>query len=242
MTTGNNHSISFTPLSDKVRILFEEVPELELPLHLEEEVEAVWQREKAKHNLYDSFLFSLDSYNETRLIGHFVKYRYYIASRHLPEIQEYMNIHPLGVSGLCICKNKVLVGIRDSKLSRFGGFYECVPSGSVEARAYMHGEVDFVAQAMWELSEEAHISEKQVREVHHLGLYFCPKEGVYDIGLLIRLDLLDHEMLGDGTAEYPLLKWCDFKEFEQKLRSPEVKMVPLSKALWQTYSEEVPES
>lgn len=237
MKTSGSSEISRSPLSNQVSIILQENPELDLPLKLEEEVETIWQSEKAKRPLYDSFLFSLTSYDEHRLVGRFVKYRYFIASRQSPKLQEILQIYPLGVSGLCLCHGCVLVGIRDSKLSSYGGYFECVPSGGIEARAYMHGEVDFVAQAMWELQEEARISEKKVREVHPLGLYYSPKDGVYDIGLQIRLDLLEQEMETDGTEEYPLLKWYSYKEFEKKLHDPDANMVPLSRALWKSHKE-----
>ena len=71
--------------------------------------------------------------------------------------------------------------------------------------------------------------------MHVLGLYYCPQTGVYDIGLVIRIDVLEQKMGVSGTPEYPLLHWYTFDEFEQKLASPNVKIVPLSKALWNTY-------
>jgi len=230
--TMSREEISRTALAQNVRIILEGPPELILPLALEEEVEVIWQQEKAKYNLYEGFVFSVSSYDETRIVGRFVHYRHYIASRQSPELQEIMQIYPLGISGLCICDKNVLVGIRDTKLATYGGYYECVPSGSIEARAYMHGEVDFVAQAMWELAEEAKIGEKKVQEVHTLGLYFSPQDGTYDLGLLLRVNLLETEMQDSDSPEYPLLQWHTFADFKKKLSSPEVKIVPMSRVLW----------
>lgn len=233
MKTGSE--IEHNRLSKQFHIILDEHPQLEVPVKLEEEVEAIWTKEKQKRNLYDSFLFSVTSSNEERIVGRFVKYRYFIASRVKKELQEALRIYPLGVSAVCIAQSKVLVGIRDTKLSSYGGYLECVPSGSIEARAYMHAEVDYVAQAMWELQEEARLSEKSVREVHPLGLYYSQVDELYDIGLLIRLDLTEQEMVPDGTQEYPLLTWYTRKEFEHKLHEPELKVVPLTRALWRDY-------
>ncbi len=234
MKTGSNE-IEHTSVSKQLRIVLEEHPDLEIPVKLEEEVESIWQHEKQNRTLYDSFLFSVRAVDTDRIVGRFVKYRYFIASRKSKELQEALQIYPLGVSCVCICRSQVLVGVRDVKLSTYGGYLECVPSGSVEARSYMHGEVDYVAQAMWELQEEARIGEKMVREVHPLGLYYSPQDELYDLGLFIRLDLTEQEMVPEGTKEYPLLNWYSRKEFEKKLHDPSAKVVPTSKALWHTY-------
>jgi len=227
--------ITHYPLAPKIQIILTTEPELELPVSLEDEIELIWLKEKAKHNLYNSLLFSLSAFDEHRLIGRFIEYRYYIASRHSRKLQEQLQIFPLGISALTLSNDHLLVGTRDMKLPSFGGFTECVPSGGIEARAYMQGEVDFIAQAMWELQEEARISEKQVNEVHQVGLFYSPHEGVYDIGLVIRLNGDEFDREPDGTNEYPLLKWYSFEEWEEKLESSAGKIVPLSKMLWSTY-------
>lgn len=228
-------SIVHTVLSDHVRIILLDSLNVELPADLEVLVDEIWQTEKAKRDLYDSFLFSVHSFNETRIIGHYVNYRYYIATRKLPELQELMQIYPLGISGICLSNNCVLTGIRDQKVANYGGYLECVPSGSIEPRAFMHGEVDFVAQCMWELAEEARISEKKVTKVKQLGLFFSPEDGIYDMGLQISLDLVEQEMQHEPTSEYPLLNWYTYEEFDRILAKPDVKVIPLTRALWQSF-------
>ncbi len=233
--TSNKREIIRFPLSQKVHVILDEQGAFDFPAAIEEEVEAIWHEAKQKKNLIDSTLFCLTSHDEGKITGRFVSYRYYIASRHNPEIQKLLKIYPLGISALCVSDNNILVGIRDSKLAHFPGFYECVPSGSLEARAYMQGEVDFLAQAMWELAEEAKIAENHVHEVRSLGLYFSPEDEIFDIGLLIRVKLLEQELLDSDSPEYPLLQWHTFDEFEEKLLTHHDKFVPLSKSLWQTF-------
>lgn len=231
--TGNLNIEQHT-LADNVSIILEQDFYIKLPPELEEEVDAIWHKQKAIYNLYDSHIFSLTSFTEQRIVGRFVPYRYYIASRQRPDLQEQLQIFPLGISGFSTCRDCVLVGLRDMKLSSYGGFLEFVPSGSIEPRAYMQGEVDFIAQAMWELAEEAKISENKVTKVNLMGLFFSPQDGVYDIGLHLELDLLENELQSDASDEYPVLKWYTFEEFEQKLAMPDTKLVPLSKFLWLT--------
>lgn len=237
--TGQKNIVHY-PLASKIQIILSMEPELELPVSLEEEIELIWLKEKSKRNLYNAQLFSLMAYDEHRLIGRFVEYRYWIACRQNSKIQEQLQIFPLGVSGLCLSNDHLLVGTRDLKLASYGGYLECVPAGGIEARAYMQGEVDFIAQAMWELQEEARISEKQVNEIHHLGLFFNPSDGIYDIGLVIRLKGDLHELEPDGTHEYPLLKWYSFDEWETKIEQPDARIVPLSKTMWKSFCKKFP--
>ncbi len=234
MTSSSNEIIHF-PFSQKLQIILAEPELADSSLALEGQIEEIWQKAKQKKNLIDSLIFSLSSHSEGKIVGRFVSYRHYIASRYDPEIQKVLQIYPVGVSGLAICNYNILVGIRDASLAHYGGFFECVPSGSIEARAYMQGEVDFIAQAMWELAEEAKISEKKVEEVRPLGLFYSPKDQIYDIGLLIRVNLLEQEMLDSDSLEYPLLQWHTFEEFEEKLAAQNEKFVPLSKMLWHTF-------
>ncbi|MBS0634962.1 MAG: hypothetical protein JSR37_05835 [Verrucomicrobia bacterium] len=228
--TGNN--VERHALAENVQIVLEQDFHLKLSPDLEEEIDSIWQKQKAIYNLYDSHLFSLTSFTYQKIVGRFVPYRYYIASRQRADLQELLQIYPVGISGVSTCRDCVLVGLRDMKMSSYGGFLEFVPSGSIEPRAYMQGEVDFIAQAMWELAEEAKIGENKVTEAKVLGLFYSPQDRVYDIGLHLELNLLENELQSDATAEYPVLKWYTFTELEKKLSEPNVKIVPLSRFIW----------
>lgn len=225
--------IKYYPISPNVRVILEPHPTLQLPAKLEEEVEAIWQTENMKRTLYDALIFSVHSFTESQITGKFVHYRYYIASLQSLKLQHVLKIYPLGVSAVTMCRDMQLVGIRDKALTSYPGYYESVPSGGIEARAYMQGEVDFVAQAMWELAEEAHIGEQNVLEVHPLGLFYSEEDHVYDIGLKIEVALLEQEMDPYGSSEYPFLEWYGKKEFTDKFINGDAKIVPLSRALWQ---------
>ncbi len=227
--------IEFSPLSEQVHIIVGPAPEGRLSFELEEEVETIWQQERTKFGLFDTLLFSVSSFTEQKIVGHFVHYRYYIASQKSKALQEALQIYPLKTSALCICRNHLLVGLRDTTLMDYPGFMECVPTGYIEARSFMHQEVDFVGNIMWKLQQEARLTEKSLREVHTLGLYYQPEIATYDIGLTLKVDLLEQEMEIEGTKEYPLLSWYSFKEFEEILRQPSSKIVPLSCALWQNF-------
>ncbi|MBS0655482.1 MAG: hypothetical protein JSR46_06890 [Verrucomicrobia bacterium] len=229
--------IRYYPLSSKVRIHLSQEPLLELPLPFEVEVEKIWQEQnEVKNNLYNTPLLSYVSHDEQRIFGQFVEYRHFVACQYHPELRKSLNVCPLSVSGLCLSDDHILVGKRDMKLSTYGGYYECIPSGTIEARAYSHGEVDFFMQLAWELEEEAHIGEKMIQEIHPLGLFYDEKMGIYDIGMWVRLDLLKQERRNEGSEEYPMIEWMPIAKWQQLLAEPDAKIVPLSKALWKVYS------
>ncbi len=235
METGSKEQILSYQISSRVRIHLMQEPRLVLPQQLENEVERIWQEEKVKKNLFNSLLFNLVSFNEDKIFGHFVEYRHFIASRKSRAVQEAIPIFPLCVSGLCVSDSHILIGKRDTQLATYGGCFECVPSGGIGARAFSHGEVDFFMQLIWELEEEAHIGQKSVQEIHPIGLFYSPQDLTYDIGMLIRLDLKEHERHADGSVEYPLLQWLSFSDWELLLADKKNHVVPLSRSLWHTW-------
>jgi hypothetical protein len=235
METGNSsyqEEIQFFPLSSKVRISIPQMVPILLPSSIEDEVDCIWNEEQKKKRLFNQPMLSLLSFDEERILGRFVDYRYFIACQKNPLLKKYIDVFPLCVSGVCTALDHVLVGTRDVQLASYGGYMECVPSGSIEMRAYSHGEVDFFMQLIWELEEEAHIGGKRVKELHPLGLYYSPSTGVYDIGVRIVLDLQEYELVSEGSQEYPLLEWLSYEEWDRLVKSEAKKIVPLSKLLW----------
>jgi hypothetical protein len=219
------------PLAESVRVVVQENREIQLTYEEALEIEALWNREKVKRSLVDTFIFSVTSFDSNRIYGSFVQYRYFLAGKLLPELHKRFRITPLAIGGLSICNGGVLLGVRDVKLENYGGFIECVPSGIIEARAFMQQEVDYMAQGMWKLQEQTGISEKKVKEVRSLGLFFNQKEHLYTIGLKIGLDLFEQEMELEGSKEYPLLDWYTYKECKDMLDDPENKVTPLTRTL-----------
>ena len=161
-----------------------------------------------------------------------IPYRYFVASRLNPELQSILNIHPLGVSGVCVCNDHVLVGTRDMGLSSYPGYLELVPSGSIETRACLYSEIDFLTQVVWELEEEARIYEDKVTQLHPLGLFYSKDIEVYDLGVMIKLSLDNFEQNNfETTKEYPLLNWIKVSEWQKMASDPSKKIVPLSRVL-----------
>lgn len=234
MATGNNaESVIYIPTSPKVSVHVSFDPVLQVPTHIEEEVERLWEKAKSEKEVYNGPLFCMRSYDESRIFGYFVEYRYYMATRYNPALRDILRVYPLGVSGVTMCNDCVLVGMRNATLARHGGCQELVPSGGIETRVVQHSEADFIRQLMWELEEEAHVGEKRVKEIHPLGLFYSVDDGVYDLGIKLELDLQEYEMVElEMSVEYPILQWMEVQEWEKELARPDARVVPLSRMLW----------
>src|SRR5260221_5178817 len=128
MATGSNKEalISHFPLSSRVRVHLSFQPELQVPVHIEEEVDRLWERAKEEKELFNQPLFCLTSHDDARIFGRFTEYRYYVATCYNPELRTILDIYPLGVSGVTICEDQVLVGTRDAKLALYGNHLELV--------------------------------------------------------------------------------------------------------------------
>jgi hypothetical protein len=236
METGTN--VTYIPISPKLSVHLTFDPILAVPSHIEDEVDRLWEKAQSEKEVYNGQLFCLRSYDDTRIFGQFLEYRYYMATYYNPSFREILKIYPLGVSGVTLCRGCVLVGRRSSTLAQYGDCLELVPSGSIDTRAVQHGEVDFMRQLMWELEEEAHIGEKLVKEIHPLGLFYSSDVGVYDIGLKVVIELEEYEMVElEITAEYPMLQWMEIEEWERELAKEDSQIVPLSRMLWKRCKE-----
>src|SRR5262245_56757332 len=120
MATGNE--IIFFPLSPRVRIHLLDEPQLKLPDAIEEEVERIWQEQCEVKNYFNGIIFSLVSHVENRLFGRFVQFRHFIAAQESPELRKTLQVFPLGVSGICLADQHILIGTRDTKMSIYGGY------------------------------------------------------------------------------------------------------------------------
>src|ERR1700722_921126 len=75
-------------------------------------VEMLWQEELMARpsDLYNGQLLNFVSLDGMRLLGEFVEYKFYLAQLRDPELQPFLQIAPICISGLTFSGNKVLIG------------------------------------------------------------------------------------------------------------------------------------
>lgn len=170
------------PLSRGLQVKLDESLAQKLDPTLEQQIEEVWRSEVKRRggNLMNGKLLAYVRQDGNTIVGRFVEYKHYMAQRVRPELKARLRATPLAVSGLIRTEDAVLVARRSSKVTSYAGFYELVPSGSLE-------QVDFVGQLLAELKEEVGIDSSEVLECTPLALIFDEGDLVYDIAVDVKL-------------------------------------------------------
>lgn len=149
---------------------------------IESRIEVLWAEEEARLGkvLFNGSLFSATAITPTRLEGHFVPYKHFVAQMRDPSLADAVGIYAVAVTGVTRSADgsKILLGKRSETVLQYPGEYELVPSGGVDADSIQDGHVDFMEQLYRELEEEAGITKNQV-------LSSAPTKLVYDSKLRI---------------------------------------------------------
>lgn len=187
-----------------------------------ERIHEIWAEESKKRLLYNGFIFCLTSYDEISLTGSYVPYKFLLAQMKDPVIRKEYILYPLGVSGLVVCGNEILIGRRSSFVSQHKGYLECIPSGSFEKGLSPEKRL------VLELMEEACIDEQCILSKQLLGLFYSASCKMYDIGYLITVK---NKEVSRSSQEYTMVQWMKFSAWKKICRSTQ-KVVPLSKSLF----------
>jgi hypothetical protein len=162
-------------------------------------IEKAWEDEQARRNkkLFNGNILNLAVINNTQsqeliLSCHPVEYKHYLAQRSGIDL----GITPLAVSGIVFYKedNKeiFLVGKRSETVTQYPGYYEFMPSGSIDANNIVVAEpMEYKKQLLIELKEECGITD-EVKTINSFCLIFDEVDRVYDIGIEIEIDI-DHK-------------------------------------------------
>jgi len=195
---------------------------------IDQEVERVWQEELTRTNgkVFNEQLLAFDAFEGQVLTGHFVEYKSYIAQIRGGK----GGIKPVSISGYCRAGNYVLVGKRSQQVTDYSGFYELVPSGSIDPSSMNENSIDVTKQVRTELLEEAGIGAGLVKGVVATHLIECVNEGVYEICCRVEVDeqVLGRELKGNGDGEYTELNWIEKSEIGKFVEKNMGMIVPLS--------------
>jgi len=152
-------------------------------------IDAIWDEQKQLRgdHLYDAPLLVLDSYNTEVMVGRWATYRRYVAVR---QDQLLGPLVPVGVSGILVCGDAVVLAERSRSVTSYPGFFELAPSGAID-QAFFDADsesVDYVAQLLRELEEEIELAPDQVAATRVLGV--VQEDGDPCCDVCVRIDLL----------------------------------------------------
>lgn len=191
----------------------------EVPAEMMEHVEDIWRLEKESRGdgLTDGRIFHLSEHHRDYLRIQPARYRYLVARRRAPELVETgLNIRPVGVAGILLCKDGLVLGRRGESVATDAGLWESSPAGGLSLP-------DPKAQVLVELEEELGLSASQLVSVEACGLVEDQESGVFDIVFRLQtsasfLEVQDSQSrLGtDEYSELTVIKPLEIGAFIEK--------------------------
>ena len=164
-------------------------------------VDRLWDAEMAARGagLFDGPLFSLLEHSPGRLSARAVTYRQLIASRRDPELARRIGLRPMGVTGLLLSPEGVVLGRRSQGLHTEPGRWEPAPAGALD-------RLDWRAVLLAELAEELGLTADAVSGPEAVALIEDLGTGVHDILCRVRTrlgaDQITAAWRAGGTDEY----------------------------------------
>lgn len=218
----------------ELRVLDEPV----FPASVESAVRRVWDEENAKRArpYVDNPLLSFVGVSDSTVWGRFLRYRHYIAWRRDPSLFAGERVAAMGVSGLTLVDGCFAVGCRGPHMTAYAGWWELLPSGSIDADFLRAGGViDFVAALKAELAQETGIDEPLIRGVSPYALVFDPNIETYDV--VARIDAASTPALRERWArlddddEYSVIELVQPASMPDFLRTRRDRVIAASLAM-----------
>lgn len=224
-----NDFISY-PLSDDFTIELVNEPAPIWPTDLTNEIEDIWEQELKEREgfLFNGSIFNAIHFDGKKIKGRFEEYKHHIAQLRNPDLKERINLKVVSVSGLTICQDHILIGLRSNHVTLFKNHYELVPSGIIDKGALVNEKIEILRQIEIELKEEANISLSQVTSLHPWLLIFDKVLNIYEVWVKIEVDpsLLSQKF--PANDEYDSMIWIDKKKIFSFIEQNKDKCVPLT--------------
>ncbi len=203
---------------------------------VETAVNDLWKEGKQQHGgmLFNGKMLVFSSFEEGKLKGSFIEYKYYRAQLTQPSLNSALNIKPIAISCSCIYKNEILIGRRSESVTGFPGCFELVPSGGISVESLKLGRIDLAKQALIELEEEATIPDEWVTSCLPVELIYEISTSTFEIYMEIKLHERG-EVKTRNNKEYSMLQWMPLSELWALAEKEKESFVPLSLYLIKHY-------
>lgn len=214
-------------LTDAFQISVELV-EMHYPEALVSEVNRLWERAVAAEPwLFNGQFLNCNRFDEERLYGQFMEYKYYYAGTISKELRIELKLLPVGVMGITQCGNAFLVGRRAETVTQYRGQLEFVPSGIVDPHSMLGRDIDVRRQYFLELEEEVGISADQVESIKPIWYLLDRTEGTLEIIAAIQLKPgADSSRL--ALSEHSGMEWLDGGSLAEHFTGHSAEYVPVA--------------
>lgn len=198
-------------------------------------VEEIWhQQQKTAPKLHNGQILNCISYENEKMIGEYIEYKYYLAHLLNPSLVPSLQIQPVCISGITTVADKVLIGRRSAHVTNYKQAYETVPSGGISPSAEKEGRIDIIKQFQLELWEETGISVTEIKDFNLFALVFDPPNKQYEIcaEISVNYTVIQEEL--ESNEEYEAFTWVSRSEIKAFAAKHSNEFVPLSLYLLKT--------
>jgi len=191
-----------------------------VPPELELSIAAAWSvaQRRAGGRLFNGRVFSVESAEPDRIVGHLVDYRLAVAAFGDPLIRAALNIRPLSVAGVLRTPDGILFGRRSEAATHEAGFWQMPPAGSLGAGAVRAGDVQPERQLRRALEEELGLSWSSISRCRAFGMVVHAKTGAHDLGMVLDTDLgfdeIEAAWRRGASTEYTALRVVEEDELD----------------------------
>ncbi len=198
---------------------------------LQEKVDKLWEEERRKNShLFDGVIFSAVDISSTRLLGHWVSYRYALAVYRQPLLAEELRVNPVAVNGFSVASGHVLLARREANVSQYPGCWELAPSGGIDPKAASGTSIDYRCALLTELEEETGIDRAQVTSIDPFVLVFDSLTGSWEMVLKMPMTLDIEKPM--RSSEYSEFIWVELVKLETFLNAqPPDGVVPFTRVM-----------
>lgn len=199
-------------------------------------VENIWNFEHRQFShLYNGQILNVVKWDNDKLLGEFIKYKYYIAQLRDPNLQQILDIQTVSISGMTLTGEKILIGQRSDQVTAYKNYYELVPSGGIDPNASHGNQIDLKRQFEIELWEETGISVTEIKGIKPIALVYDTKNKSYEICAEINVNYTILKENLNPSEEYQKLQWFTKRELADFIQKKEKEFVPFSLFLLNKY-------
>jgi hypothetical protein len=183
-----------------------------VPPELEPGIAAAWSvaQRRAGGQLFNGRVFSVESAEPDRVVGHLVDYRLAVAAFGDPLIRAALNIRPLSVAGVLRTPDGLLFGRRCEAATHEAGFWQMPPAGSLGAGAVRGGTVQPERQLRRGVEDELGLSWSAISRCRPFGMVVHARTGAHDLGMVLDTELgfdeIEAAWRAGGSAAYTALR------------------------------------
>lgn len=226
------------PLSFRFKVEVVEPPACFKECLASSSVQAIWdkEQEKAQGKLHEGQLLIALEYNERKIKGCFLPYKYLLAIIRDPSLKAGIPVRPVSVNGVIITNQAVLLAQRALWVSQYPGYFELAPSGGVHPALEDDNQVNLKEILESEIVEELHLKSDEVRSLRFFALIV--DRDLEAIEICAEIHLKSHAIF-TTSSEYPQIMTLPLSEIPLFLTKHRSRCVPLSAFLLENVAKSV---